>query len=92
VWIQSGVDDAGAVDSVFEEMMIQYDEAVCRAACIEARPVSEGSTDSTMRLMTQRKGFVGSTLARHFIDAHEDTRTWPLALRRLVDRLNEQVR
>jgi hypothetical protein len=92
VWIQSGVDDAGAVDSVFEEMMIQYDEAVCRAACIEARPASKDSTDSTMRLMTQSKGFVGSTLARHFIDAHEDSRTWPLALRRLVDRLNVQVR
>ena len=66
-----------------EAMMLDFDEAVCLAACEATRPgsVDERGLEGAMKSL---KGSLGAALAHELLARHDDPATWPAPLRRLI--------
>lgn len=87
VWVTGDHGDAGGAS---EKMMIGFDEAICREACLELRPDLDPAK-STLELMKALKGAAGALLGRKLVEKHSDASTWPAALRELVEKLTARL-
>jgi len=84
VWICTG---DGAKGAAIEQMMVDFDDQCCRAACLDVRP---DLTDyDTKKLLKQLKGSVGSALGRALIATEPDYSRWPPPLKELIGALDE---
>jgi predicted ATP-dependent endonuclease of OLD family len=86
VWIARG-QDADDAAAAIERMLVDFDESMCRSACLDVRPDLDQNQE-TIKLLKRLKGSSGTALARRLISAHPDVSTWPEPLRTLVGRLD----
>jgi len=84
VWVKADGDEPSG--GAIERMLVEFDDGLCRAACLDIRPDLE-ERSSTLQLMNQLKGSIGAALARRLVDQHPDPTLWPHSLRELSQRL-----
>ncbi|MGI8755212.1 MAG: ATP-dependent nuclease [Acidimicrobiales bacterium] len=88
VWVASDTEDGTEEGGAIERMLVDFDSALCHAACLEIRPDLD-ATKSALELMKAVKGSVGAALGRRLIEQHPDSTTWPSSVRTLVQQLDE---
>lgn len=86
VWVISDKAGETAEGSAIERMLTDFDEQLCRDACLEVRPDLD-ETAPTMEILGRVKGSIGSALARKLIEKHPDGTKWPTSLRKLIEHL-----
>lgn len=91
VWIESSQYGTTKSGIAFEEMMIDFDEALCEEACSIVRPRETTSKQSTLDRLKKLKGSVGATLADQLIKDYPDYQEWPRSLQELILRLESQL-
>lgn len=84
VWVVSDDPGGPTEGGAIERMLLAHDEPLCREACLEIRPDLDTS-QSTLDLLLQVKGSVGTVLARLLIERHGDHAEWPTSLCGLID-------
>ncbi len=89
IWINGKDAEEKPRNGAIEDMLMTYDEAMCKAACVEIRP--DLSAMPTKKLMTMLKGSSGANLAQHFIAKHTDSDQWPQPLQDLITRLKGEL-
>lgn len=87
VWIRADGPDGPVEGGAIEQMLLTFDEQLCRDACLEIRP-DLNPADPTMKMLVSLKGAVGSVLANTLIDRHDDFNQWPSSLQELIKRLD----
>lgn len=90
VWIEGENSNTKSYGAI-ENMMICFDEELCRRACMSVRP-SLDTKKSTKALLKSLKGSVGAALARLLIEEYLDQETWPSSLQALISRLESLLR
>lgn len=82
IWINGvnadGTPKAGAI----EDMLLDFDENLCRRACDIVRP---GMTGSTKEVLKQAKGSSGRYLAQELIRLYPSTSDWPAPIQELIE-------
>lgn len=91
VWIESSQYGTTKSGIAFEEMMIDFDEALCEEACSIVRPKEPTSKQSTLDRLKKLKGSVGATLADQLIKDYPDYQEWPRSLQELILRFESQL-
>ncbi len=66
-----------------ESMMVAFDDGLCRAAALAARPGDDESF-TTLELLTRCKGSAGPHLAHELISRYPNAEDWPDSIRRLI--------
>ena len=89
VWVTAGT-SASPHEGAIERMLIEFDEQMCRDACIDVRSDADQSLP-TLQLLQRVKGSVGPALARRLIATHDKYASWPDPLRILVERLDVEL-
>lgn len=90
VWAMGVDDDGKPIEGAFEPMLVQFDDAVCRAACADlGRDLAE--TDGVLHTLKNLKGSGGGALAARLIEAHPTVQDWPSSLQTLVSRLDAEL-
>ncbi len=82
-WGESGDPKVGA----FENMLVDFDEALCRSACADIDVTVAGS-DSVLVAMSGLKGNGGAAFASRLIEDYPGVSDWPESLQTLVARLD----
>lgn len=78
------------VPGASERMMVTFDDGLCRAAGLAARPGEDESLE-TLDLLTRCKGSVGPHLAHELITRYPSPEDWPDPIRRLVETLRQAL-
>ena len=86
-WIESGDPSEHETGAVFEDMLYEFDEPMCSAACAEVLPPT--SEKDTRERMDELKGSLGPTLAEHLVNRYPDAESWPSPLVKLLECLRE---
>jgi putative ATP-dependent endonuclease of OLD family len=86
VWVTRTAGTARSVDTAIEQMLIDFDPALCRDACLRVRPDLDPA-ESELEMMKGLKGSVGGVLAGMLVEKYPDPSSWPEPLRDLVNRL-----
>ena len=89
IWINGVDSDGNPVDGAIESLLLQFDEGMCRRACLEVRP--DLASQATLPLMKKLKGSSGASLAQHLISEYPDASVWPLPLKTLLERLESEL-
>lgn len=84
IWV---VDDG--TEGALEQLMIGFDEDLCRAAAASIRPDLE--TDDTLGWLQKVKPSGGLALARELIDRYPDSNDWPESIRTLISTLDRAL-
>jgi len=90
VWIVSDGAQGSTGGSAIERMLVEFDEPLCRDACLDVRPDLDASRPA-IELLKQLKGSVGTGLARRLIEQYNDWTQWPTAICTLIARLDEAL-
>jgi putative ATP-dependent endonuclease of OLD family len=87
VWVVSDTAEGSTEGGAIERMLIDFDEQLCKDACLEVRP-DLAATGTALQLLGSLKGSIGPALARKLIDRYGACEKWPSSLRTLVTRLD----
>lgn len=88
--VYGGASRLGMKRGATEEMLLQFNEDLCRSACRAVNPdASENS--SALDLLKAAKGSAGASLAHALIQRYPDTADWPTPLCELVRKLEDQL-
>jgi putative ATP-dependent endonuclease of OLD family len=91
VWISVEGEKGDVVANATESMLLNFDDAMCRRACVAVRPDLVTRDKSTLQLLKAIKGSSGAALARELIASYPDQSTWPLPIQTLITRLKEEI-
>lgn len=88
IWAM-GVGEGGApLEGAFEQMLIEFDDELCREACADLGLDVKGSVAKAMKGL---KGSGGATFAERLVTRYADVGDWPCSLRELVARLQKEL-